>query len=115
MLLLEKIVEELVINGLVDIIKVGIGSGAVCTTRLQTGVGMPQLSSVMECADAAHGLDAHIISDGGVCHPGDVSKAFGAGADFVMMGSMFAGHTECAGEINRRRWKKIQNFLWNVI
>ena len=94
-----EIVEELSINGGIDIIKVGIGSGAVCTTRLQTGVGMPQFSAVMECADAAHGLDSMIISDGGICHPGDVGKAFGGGADFVMIGSMFAGHDECPGEL----------------
>ena len=94
-----EITEELVINGKIDIIKVGIGSGAVCTTRLQTGVGMPQLSAVMECADAAHGLNAAIISDGGICHPGDLGKAYGGGADFVMLGSMLAGHTECPGDL----------------
>ena len=94
-----ELVEELIINGKVDIVKVGIGSGAVCTTRLQTGVGMPQFSSVVECADAAHGLGGSIISDGGICVPGDISKAFGAGGDFVMMGSMFSGHTECAGDL----------------
>lgn len=94
-----EMVEELIINGKVDIVKVGIGSGSVCTTRLQTGVGMPQLSAVMECADAAHGVRGHIISDGGIVHPGDISKAFGGGADFVMMGSIFAGHTECAGDL----------------
>ena len=94
-----EIVEELILNGKIDIVKVGIGNGSVCTTRLQTGVGMPQLSAVMECADAAHGLDGLIISDGGVTNPGDIAKAFGGGADFVMAGSMFAGHDESAGEI----------------
>lgn len=94
-----EITEELIINGGVDIVKVGIGSGAVCTTRLQTGVGMPQFSAVMECADAAHGLNAAIISDGGICVPGDVAKAYGGGADFVMAGSIFAGHNECPGEV----------------
>ena len=94
-----EVTEELIINGKVDIVKVGIGSGSVCTTRLQTGVGMPQLSAVMECADAAHGLGGHIISDGGVVVPGDVSKAIAGGADFVMMGGMLSGHTECAGDI----------------
>jgi GMP reductase len=74
-------------------------SGAVCTTRLQTGVGYPQLSAIIECADAAHGLDAHIIADGGCTCPGDVAKAFAAGADFVMLGSMLAGHNEGGGEI----------------
>lgn len=105
-----EIVEELSINGGIDIIKVGIGSGAVCTTRLQTGVGMPQFSAVMECADAAHGLDSMIISDGGICHPGDVGKAFGGGADFVMIGSMLAGHSECPGELIEENEKKFKLF-----
>ncbi len=105
-----EIVEELSINGGIDIIKVGIGSGAVCTTRLQTGVGMPQFSAVMECADAAHGLDSMIISDGGICHPGDVGKAFGGGADFVMIGSMLAGHSECPGELIEEEGKKYKLF-----
>ena len=90
--------QELVMNG-ADIVKVGIGPGSVCTTRIQTGVGYPQLSAVIECADAAHGLGAHIIADGGCTCPGDVAKAFGAGADFVMLGGMLAAHDECAGEI----------------
>tara|TARA_B110000208_G_C11729697_1_gene415918 strand:+ start:75 stop:1130 length:1056 start_codon:yes stop_codon:yes gene_type:complete len=94
-----EMTEELILNGKVDIVKVGIGSGSVCTTRLQTGVGMPQLSAIMECADAAHGVGGCIISDGGAVVPGDLSKAFGAEADFVMSGSMFAGHTESAGEL----------------
>ena len=76
----------------------GIGPGSVCTTRIQTGVGYPQLSSIIECADAAHGLGGHIIADGGCTCPGDVSKAFAAGADFVMLGGMFAGHQESGGE-----------------
>ena len=92
-------VEELIINGKVDIVKVGIGSGSVCTTRLQTGVGMPQLSAILECSDAAHGCGGHIISDGGITCPGDASKAFGGGADFVMLGSMLAGHKESGGEL----------------
>ena len=90
---------ELVMNGKVDIVKVGIGSGSCCTTRKQTGIGMPQLSAVIECADTAHGLDAHIISDGGLQVVGDFSKAYGAGSDFVMSGSMFAGHAESGGEL----------------
>ena len=94
-----EMVEELIINGGVDIVKCGIGSGSVCTTRVQTGVGYPQLSAVMECSDSAHGVNGQIISDGGIQVPGDIGKAFGAGADFVMCGSIFAGHTECAGEI----------------
>ena len=88
---------ELVNHGKVDIVKVGIGSGSCCTTRKQTGVGMPQFSSVLECADTAHGLDAHIISDGGLQVVGDFAKAYGAGADFVMSGSMFAGHSQSSG------------------
>lgn len=90
--------QELVLRG-ADIIKVGIGPGSVCTTRIQTGVGYPQLSAIMECADAAHGLGAHIIADGGCTSPGDVAKAFGAGADFVMLGGMLAGHDQGGGEI----------------
>lgn len=90
--------QELILRG-ADIVKVGIGPGSVCTTRIQTGVGYPQLSAVIECADAAHGLGAHIISDGGCTCPGDVAKAFGAGADFVMLGGMFAGHKEGGGKI----------------
>jgi len=90
---------ELVMNGKVDIVKVGIGSGSCCTTRKQTGIGMPQFSAIIECADTAHGLDAHIISDGGLQVVGDFSKAYGAGADFVMSGSMFAGHNESGGEL----------------
>ena len=94
-----EMVEELIMNGGADIVKVGIGSGSVCTTRIQTGVGMPQLSAVAECADAAHGINGLIISDGGITCPGDVAKAFGGGADFVMLGSMLAGHTESAGKL----------------
>jgi GMP reductase len=90
--------QELILRG-ADIVKVGIGPGSVCTTRLQTGVGYPQLSAIIECADAAHGLDAHIIADGGCTCPGDVAKAFGAGADFVMLGGMLAGHTEGGGTV----------------
>lgn len=93
-----EMTEELIIHGQVDIVKVGIGSGSVCTTRLKTGVGYPQLSAVMECADAAHGLGGHICSDGGCKVVGDVCKAFGGNSDFVMLGSMFAGVDECEGE-----------------
>ncbi|CAH0516703.1 unnamed protein product [Peronospora belbahrii] len=92
-----EMVEELLLSG-ADIIKVGIGPGSVCTTRKQTGVGYPQLSAVLECADAAHGLNGHVIADGGCTCPGDVAKAFGAGADFVMLGGMLAGHDESGGE-----------------
>jgi GMP reductase len=92
------ITEELILAG-ADIVKVGIGPGSVCTTRIKTGVGYPQLSAVIECADAAHGLGGHIIADGGCTSPGDVAKAFAAGADFVMLGGMLAGHDEGGGDI----------------
>ena len=101
---------DLVMNGKVDIVKVGIGSGSCCTTRKQTGIGMPQFSAVIECADTAHGLDAHIISDGGLQVVGDFSKAYGAGADFVMSGSMFAGHDESGGELIEEGDKKFKIF-----
>lgn len=94
--------QELILRG-ADIVKVGIGPGSVCTTRIQTGVGYPQLSAIIECAEAAHGLSAHIISDGGCTCPGDVAKAFGAGADFVMLGGMFAGHDEGGGYIIKEK------------
>ena len=90
--------QELILNG-ADIIKIGIGPGSVCTTRIQTGIGYPQLSAVIECADAAHGLGGHIIADGGCTCSGDIAKAFGAGADFVMSGGMFAGHDEGGGKV----------------
>ena len=90
--------QELILNG-ADIVKVGIGPGSVCTTRIQTGVGYPQLSAVIECADAAHGLGGHIIADGGCTCPGDVAKAFAGGADFVMLGGMLAGHDQGGGNI----------------
>jgi len=93
-----EMVEELLLSG-ADIIKVGIGPGSVCTTRVKTGVGYPQLSAIIECADAAHGLSGHIVSDGGCTCPGDVAKAFGGGADFVMLGGMLAGHDESGGEV----------------
>ena len=93
-----EMTEELILSG-ASIVKVGIGPGSVCTTRIQTGVGYPQLSAVIECADAAHGLGGHIIADGGCTCPGDVAKAFAAGADFVMLGGMLAGHDEGGGEV----------------
>jgi len=101
--------QELVLSG-ADIVKVGIGPGSVCTTRIQTGVGYPQLSAVMECADAAHGLGAHIIADGGCTCPGDVAKAFGAGADFTMLGGMLAGHDEGKGKLISDKGKKFIEF-----
>jgi GMP reductase len=90
--------EALILAG-ADIVKIGIGPGSVCTTRNVTGVGYPQLSAIIECADAAHGLKGQVCADGGCTVPGDIAKAYGAGADFVMLGGMLAGHDECDGEI----------------
>jgi len=104
-----EMVEELILAG-ADIIKVGIGPGSVCTTRVKTGVGYPQLSAIIECADAAHGLGGQIIGDGGCKVPGDVAKAFGGGADFVMLGGMFAGHDESGGEIVQENGKTFRLF-----
>ena len=104
-----EMTEQLILAG-ADIVKVGIGPGSVCTTRKQTGVGYPQLSAVMECADAAHGLGGLIISDGGCTVPGDFSKAFGGGADFVMSGGFFSGHTESGGELVEEEGKQYKLF-----
>ena len=104
-----EMVEELLLSG-ADIIKVGIGPGSVCTTRVKTGVGYPQLSAIIECADAAHGLGGLIISDGGCSTPGDVAKAFGAGADLVMLGGMVAGHDESGGEVEEKNGEKVKIF-----
>ena len=93
-----EMTEELILDG-VDIVKVGIGPGSVCTTRRMTGVGYPQLSAIIECADAAHGLRGLICADGGCTSPGDLSKAFGAGADFIILGGMLAGHDECGSDL----------------
>jgi GMP reductase len=104
-----EMVEELLLSG-ADAIKVGIGPGSVCTTRVKAGVGYPQLSAVIECADAAHGLGGRIISDGGCTCPGDVAKAFGGGADFVMLGGMFAGHDESGGHLVERGGQQFKLF-----
>jgi GMP reductase len=93
-----EMTEELILDG-ADIVKVGIGPGSVCTTRKMTGVGYPQLSAIIECADAAHGLGGLICADGGCTSAGDLAKAFGGGADFVMLGGMLAGHDECMGDV----------------
>ena len=98
-----EMTEELILSG-ADIVKVGIGPGSVCTTRIQTGVGYPQLSAVIECADAAHGLGGHVIADGGCTCPGDVAKAFAGGADFVMLGGMLAGHDQGGGEVITKKY-----------
>ncbi len=104
-----EMVEELILSG-ADIVKVGIGPGSVCTTRVKTGVGYPQLSAIIECADAAHGLGGQIVADGGCKIPGDVSKAFGGGADFVMLGGMFAGHDESGGDLIEENGEKFRLF-----
>ncbi len=104
-----EMVEELILSG-ADIVKIGIGPGSVCTTREKTGVGYPQLSAIIECADAAHGLGGHVCADGGCTTPGDVAKAFAAGADFVMLGGMLAGHDECLGEVIEEKGRKFKRF-----
>jgi GMP reductase len=104
-----EMTEELILCG-ADIVKVGIGPGSVCTTRSMTGVGYPQLSAVIECADAAHGLEGRICADGGCASPGDIAKAFGGGADFVMLGGMLAGHDECGGTIVEKDGRKYHRF-----
>lgn len=104
-----EMAEELIISG-ADIVKIGIGPGSVCTTRKKAGVGYPQLSAIIECADAVHGLGGHVCSDGGCAVPGDVAKAFAAGADFVMLGGMFSGHDECAGEVLEEQGKRYKRF-----
>ncbi len=104
-----EMVEELILSG-ADIVKIGIGPGSVCTTREKTGVGYPQLSAIIECADAAHGLGGHVCADGGCTTPGDIAKAFAAGADFIMLGGMFSGHDECLGEVIEEQGKKFKRF-----
>ncbi len=93
-----EMTEELIING-ADVVKIGIGPGSVCTTRTMTGVGVPQFSAILDCADAANGVDGHIMADGGCVHPGDIAKAFGGGAHMVMIGGMLAGHDESEQEV----------------
>ena len=105
-----EMVEELIINGKVDGVKIGIGPGSACLTRLKTGVGVPQLSAIIDCADAAHGCGGFIIGDGGITCPGDMAKAFGGGADFVMCGGVFAGHDENPGDIVEENGKKYKLF-----
>lgn len=104
-----EMVEELILSG-VDVVKVGIGPGSVCTTRKMTGVGYPQLSAIIECADAAHGLGGLICGDGGCTVPGDVAKAFGGGADFVMLGGMLSGHDEAGQDVIEEDGKKYLYF-----
>lgn len=105
-----EMVEELIINGKVDVVKVGIGPGSACLTRLKTGVGVPQLSAIIDCADAAHGCGGYIIGDGGITCPGDMSKAFGGGADFIMCGGVFSGHDENPGDLVEENGQKYKLF-----
>ena len=105
-----EMVEELIINGKVDGCKIGIGPGSACLTRLKTGVGVPQLSAIIECADSAHGVGGFIIGDGGITCPGDMAKAFCGGADFVMCGGVFSGHDENPGEIIQENGVKYKLF-----
>lgn len=105
-----EVTEELILNGGIDIVKVGIGPGSACLTRTQTGVGMPQLSAIMECADAAHGVNGFIIGDGGITCPGDLAKGFGGGADFIMIGGQFAGHDENPGELIEKNGEQYKLF-----
>ncbi len=104
-----EMTEELILSG-ADVVKVGIGPGSVCTTRKMTGVGYPQLSAIIECADAAHGLGGLVCADGGCTVPGDLAKAFGAGADFVMLGGMLAGHDQSENDIVEENGQKFSVF-----
>jgi GMP reductase len=105
-----EMVEELIING-ADMVKIGIGPGSVCTTRTMTGVGVPQFSAIVECADAANGVDGHILADGGCVWPGDIAKAFGGGAHAVMIGGMLAGHDESEQPVVGRQGR----ILWHEL
>jgi GMP reductase len=107
-------VQELLISGAADIVKIGIGPGSVCTTRITTGVGYPQLSAIIECADAAHGLRGHVCADGGCSTPGDVVKAFAAGTDFVMLGGMLAGHDECEADWVEKDGKRVAMVFYGM-
>ncbi|MFV0423963.1 MAG: IMP dehydrogenase [Bacilli bacterium] len=95
----------------VDCVKVGVGSGSICTTRIISGVGAPQLSAVMECVKAAKKVGVTIIADGGVRYSGDVVKALAAGADAIMLGSIMAGHDESPGEVISIDGKKYKSYV----
>jgi len=102
-----EMTQELLLAG-ADIIKVGIGSGSVCQTRIIAGVGVPQLSCTIKCADIAHGMNGHICSDGGIIYPGDIAKSIAGGADFVMCGGLLSGTDECYGE-----WEEESEVDWS--
>jgi GMP reductase len=110
-----EMAEELLIKG-ADIVKVGIGPGSACTTRRKTGVGYPQLSAVIECSDAAHGISNDkgyglSIADGGLVHAADFAKAFCGGADFVMSGSLFSGFDQSGGDLIEKNGKKYKKYV----
>jgi len=94
----------------VDIVKVGMGPGSICTTRLVTGIGIPQLSAVLDVKKALKGYKTKIISDGGIKFSGDISKALAAGADAIMIGSLFSGTTESPGKVFKHKSKLYKNF-----
>jgi len=94
----------------VDVIKVGIGPGSICTTRLVAGIGVPQLSAILEVRNGTKNKNVKIISDGGIKYSGDLAKAFAAGADAVMIGSLFAGTDEAPGKLIKRNGKLFKNF-----
>ena len=106
----EEMTRELILNGKVDVVKVGIGNGSACTTRIKTGVGMPQLTAIQKCSEEAKKHGGRILSDGGITCPGDLGKAFGSGADFVMIGGLFAGHKENPGEVIEEDGRKFKLF-----
>ena len=110
-----EITEEIILAG-ADIVKIGIGPGSACTTRKMTGVGYPQLSAVIECADSAHGVAneqgvGRIIADGGQQYPSCVAKAFCGGADFNMYGSMFSGYEQSGGKTIEKDGKKFKEYF----
>ena len=94
----------------VDIIKVGIGPGSICTTRLVAGIGVPQLSAILSVRNGVKNKNVKIISDGGIKYSGDLAKAFAAGADAVMIGSLFAGTDEAPGKLIKRSGKLFKSF-----
>ena len=93
-----------------DIIKLGIGSGSVCTTRIKTGIGCPQLSAILNCHETAHNCGIKIMSDGGIQNPGDICKAYAAGADFVMVGGLLAGHADTTENVVESNGQKFAEF-----
>ena len=93
-----------------DVVKVGVGPGAICSTRIVAGVGVPQLTAIIECCDSADDIGGHIIADGGIRYSGDIVKALAAGADCVMIGNLFASATEAPGELKDINGKLYKNY-----